>query len=141
MPRRSFRPRWASLAKLGTAVMGFSALFATETRANNSGTNPANPVGARPHAAPADIGRLLVRSEGGTLYLSEDGTRFEELVIDDSADGKRVKRLLEELEIGRDPVSVPVSRVIVADGGASPNLSKRNTKQSNDDTSQSSQGK
>jgi hypothetical protein len=114
----SFSTKWGTFSKLGTAVMGLAALFTADARATTEPGGPAK-VGAIPSSL--GIGEVLVRRDGQRVFISENGSTFEELQLDDTDDGARVKSLLNELKVGADPVSISVGRVIVADGGSSIN--------------------
>ncbi|HEX2726616.1 MAG TPA: hypothetical protein VHN20_12425 [Beijerinckiaceae bacterium] len=114
--------KWGTFAKLGTAIMGLAALFTADARAATepTGTPKDGVVPSR-----LGIGEVLVCRDGHKLYISENGVSFEELTLDDTDDGVRLSRLLNEMKIGADPVAISVGRVIVADGGSSINAPRQ----------------
>ena len=117
MPRPSLTAQWVSLTKLSTVAMSLVAFFAPQTQANTS--NRATGASIRgASSASLNTGQVMVRTDGQSLYLSEDGARYEELTLEDTAEGARLQKLLKELRVGSAPVRVPVDRLIVADGGS-----------------------
>ena len=107
----------AVVARLSTAMMGLAALFTAGAQADIAKPRPADGVdGMGPTSR--ELAEVLVRQDGGKLYISEDGTAYRELALRDTPDGVRLKKLLNELDLGPEPMAVPVGRMIVADGGA-----------------------
>ena len=118
MPRASSSLTSAILAKLGTAMVGFIALFSAGAQADIADRKP--PDGVKDDIRPTSraLAQVLVRKDGDKVYVSEDGIAYKELALRDTPDGARLKKLLNELDLGPKPMAVPVGRVIVADGGA-----------------------
>jgi hypothetical protein len=125
MPRSSFSKRWGTFSKLGTAMMGLAALFTAEAQA---ATEPTGDVKGGVTPSRSGIGEVLVRRDGHRVYISENGSAFEELQLDDTDEGVRLNRLLNELKVGAEPVRISVGRVIVADGGSSINVRKQSAR-------------
>lgn len=108
----------AVLLKLSAAMVGLAALFTAGAQADIADPRPADGVkdGMRP--ATRGLPEVLVRSDGDRVYISENGTAYDELALRDTPEGARLKRMLDDLNLGPEPIAVPVGRVIVADGGA-----------------------
>ena len=110
--------RKRSLPTLRTLMMGVAALFATDTQASTSEAKLTETLDTVPNSGRPNIGQVAVRTDGQKIYLSDDGTNFEELTIGHTVDGTRIKSLLRQLNVWMEPVIVPVRRVIFAYGGA-----------------------
>jgi hypothetical protein len=128
MRRASFSFLFTSIGRLTAAFMSFAALSATQAQASASDPTPSENV-----RRALTIGEVLVRSDGKSLYLSEDGLAFEELALDGTVEALRLKELSARLNLGPQAVSIPLNRLIVADGGAGVHVSKR-TESSHDST-------
>ena len=115
MPRPSFSWNWGILSKLGSATIALATLHTAD--ASTPPATPADGVKDPIGALRVPMGHVLLRREGDTVYISENGVPLEELVLT-SPDGLRLRRLVEELDLANGPVSVPVNRVIIADGGS-----------------------
>jgi len=104
--------------KLSAALVGFAALFTAGAHADIADHKRAEAVkdGTRP--ASRELARVLLRKDGERVYFSEDGTAYRELALHDTPDGASLKKLLNEMDLGPEAISVPVGRMIVADGGA-----------------------
>jgi hypothetical protein len=107
----------AVVAKLGMAMVGLAALFTAGAQADIAVPSPADGVDGMGPAS-QELAQILIRQDGGKVYISENGTAYRELALRDTPDGVRLKKLLNELDLGPEPMAVPVGRMIVADGGA-----------------------
>jgi hypothetical protein len=92
---RSYLPAWGAL------LLGFGALIG----------------GAR--ADRAGSGEIMVRIDGENIYISQDGSTFEQLRLGDTPETAHLKQLLRDEGADRRSVSVPVGSMIVASGGGS----------------------
>jgi hypothetical protein len=61
-------------------------------------------------------GEVLVKAKNGEIYLSEDGTRFEELPLEASPEADDLLRLLQHATVAGSSDAIRVSPMIVADG-------------------------
>src|SRR5229473_2827886 len=75
--------RWLRLPSRVALLLGLGALSA---------------AGARTDAAEAQpgVGDMVIRSDGGRIYLAEDGSNFQELQISDPAQLRALKLLIAE---------------------------------------------
>jgi hypothetical protein len=104
-------PRWTAL------FLGFGALFAADAEAGQ----PENQAGGSAGGALEDrgtAGEVVIRAEGGKIYLSENGSGFEELSLTDTPEAAHLLRLLKETGAADSTMTVPVGGIIVAEGGA-----------------------
>lgn len=118
MPQASSSFLSAVLTKLSTALVGFAALFTAGAHADIVDQKPVEGVKDGTRRASRELAQVLVRKDGDQVYFSEDGTAYRELALRDTPDGARLKKLLNEMDLGPEAISVPVGRMIVADGGA-----------------------
>jgi hypothetical protein len=117
MPRAILSFQSALATKLSTAMVGLAALFTAGAQADIADPRPAHGVdGMGPTSR--ELAQVFIRKDGGKVYISENGTAYRELALRDTPDGVRLKKLLNELDLGSEPMAVPVGRMIVADGGA-----------------------
>ena len=103
-------PKWLRLPSRIALLLGLGALSATGARADvghdirDGGTEPIS-----------SSDNLLVWSEGGRLYVSEDGSRAEELRLGDTAEARHLRQLLQQH--GAASSGVRLDRMILAGGG------------------------
>jgi secreted PhoX family phosphatase len=108
-------PKWLRLPSRIALLLGLGALSATCARADaghdmrGGGTEP---ISQDQHASSDN---LLVWSEGGRLYVSEDGSRAEELRLGDTAEARHLRQLLQQH--GAASSGVRLDRMILAGGG------------------------
>ena len=88
MPGSSSAWNWLRLPSRVALLLGLGALSAAGARANSAE--------AQPGASLAQgAGEVMVRADGGRIYLSEDGKTFEELQLGDTEAARHLRRLLE----------------------------------------------
>lgn len=68
-------------------------------------------------SALAASSQVLLRSEGETVLIAQDGTGFRELRLGDTPEAAHLRQLLRETVSGAGTVAVPVDPFIVANGG------------------------
>lgn len=107
---------FAQLPALGALMLGFGVL-AGDARADQSQHRP-------PESTPDPSGRptsnaneVAVRLEGENVFISQDGSAFEELHLGDTPEAVHLKRLLRDAGAEGHSVSIPVGAMIVASGG------------------------
>jgi hypothetical protein len=66
---------------------------------------------------PTSFGNTLIRNEGGKIYLSEGGGKFQELQLRESAEARFLKQLLEQNGTATDPADLRLNPTILAGGG------------------------
>lgn len=96
------------------ACLGIGALFAPVAQA---GVAPSAADAAAPQGH-AVAGALLVRLEGGQIFVSEGGRPFERLDLKDSTEADHLRALLEEMGGDKGAVPAHIGRSVVADGAA-----------------------
>jgi hypothetical protein len=99
-------------------LLGFGALVG-DARADRpefrpSGTTPE--PSSRSASRPDEV---AVRIDGENIYISQDGSLFEELRLGDTPEAALLKKLLRDEAADGRSVSVPVGSMIVASGGGS----------------------
>jgi hypothetical protein len=109
--------KWA-MPKLGTAMMALAALFTAGAQAATGEGKAPGRLKESINSSTSTIGQVLIRRDGERAYVSENGLTFDELDLNDTDEGRRLTRLLDALNVGSEPVRVPVDRLIVADGGS-----------------------
>jgi hypothetical protein len=104
---RSVR-RWLHLPGRVALILGLGALSTAGARADA-------PEG---HGR-AGVGDVLVRSEGGKIYLSQGGEQFQELRLGDTVEARHLRQLLEQNGAAASPAGLRLNPTILAGGGGS----------------------
>ncbi len=102
---RSLR-RWLRLPGRAALILGLGALSTAGARADT-------PEQAHRTAS----GDILIRSEGGRIYLSEAGKEFEELRLNDTAEARHLKQLLESRSRAEGAPYIRLNSTVLASGG------------------------
>lgn len=126
MSRAGLTKRWQQLSKWGTLVLGVSALVTSFAWPAKAHAPAIGPTSGSEHGA--GLNEVLLRSEGGKLYISERGGPFQELTLGDTPDTAAFRKLLREVAGLDGSVSVPVGSIIVANGGSNTDGNKPKTK-------------
>jgi hypothetical protein len=100
--------RWLRLPGHIALVLGLGALSSVAARANEPEFRP------DPQDNSMAFGGVLIRTEGGKIYLSEGGKEFRELQMKGTAETRYLKQLLDE----NKGAVVRVDPMTVADSGA-----------------------
>jgi hypothetical protein len=98
--------RWLRLPSRGALILGLGALPTTALQADAPEQN-----------TPTSFGNVLMRTEGGKIYLSEGGKKFQELQLRDSAEARFLKQLLEQNGTATAPAGLLLNPTIFAGGG------------------------
>jgi hypothetical protein len=106
---RSVR-RWLRLPGRAALVLGLGALTTAAARADMPGPSQSHPTA---------LGDLVIRSEGGKIYLSEGGRDFQELQLSDTAEARHLKQLIEERGEAQGTPHLRLNPTILAGGGGS----------------------
>lgn len=106
MSRAKLRKIWSHLPAWGALLLGGGALVS----------------GARADVQPQPPGppehQVVVKLDGENIFISQDGSNFEELRLGDTREALLFRKLLrDEVSDGRT-VTIPVGSMIVASGGA-----------------------
>lgn len=106
------------LSGWGALMLGVGALFASDAQASRSDVELSERAasGVRTPAGAHD--QVLIRTEGGKVYVSQGGGAFRELSVGDTPEGAYLKQLLGELGAAGSSISVPVGSIVVANGGS-----------------------
>jgi len=62
---------------------------------------------------------VVVKIDGEKLFISQDGSHFEELRLGDTREALHLRKLLRDEVSDGQSVTLPVGSMIVASGGAS----------------------
>src|SRR5688572_11452223 len=92
--------RWLRLPSRIALLLGLGALSAAGARADAALDRPGCGVEPLSHGDPANVGELLIRAEGGRIYLAEgglaEGAEFRELQLRDIPEAHLLQQLIEE---------------------------------------------
>jgi hypothetical protein len=118
MSREKLKSIWLQLPAWGALLLGFGALLGPEARADQSRIqrSPESQSAKRP-AAQSD--EVTIRLDGETIYVSQGGSRFEELRVGNTLEAAHLRKLLRDAGAVGQSVSVPIGSMIVASGGGS----------------------
>jgi hypothetical protein len=117
MSRAKLRKIWSHLPAWGALLLGFGALIGG-ARADR----PELPSGTTPEPSSRSSSRsneVAVRIDGENIYISQDGSTFEELYLGDTPEAAHLRKLLRDEGADGRSVSIPVGSMIVASGGGS----------------------
>jgi len=118
------RKRLQRFGKWGALALGFGGLFAANAAAERSELRSfATGIPSSQHRDVND-GTVLVRLEGGIIFVAEQGGAFEPLALKDSRQAEELRKLLDGAGAAAQPVSVPIGAMIVANGGAAGDANK-----------------
>jgi len=106
MPTSRSLVRWLRLPSRVALILGLGALPTTGLKADAPEQNN-----------PTSFGNVLIRSEGGKIYLSEGGGKFQELQLRDSAEARLLRQLLEQNGTATAPAGLRLNPTILAGGG------------------------
>jgi hypothetical protein len=117
MLRAKLRNIWSHLPAWGALLLGLGALIG-DARADRPELRPAGAT-PEPSQSASRSGEVAVRIDGEKIYISQDGSTFEELRLGDTPEAAHLKQLLRDAGPDGRSVSVPVGSMIVASGGGS----------------------
>jgi hypothetical protein len=118
MSRAKLRKIWSHLPAWGALLLGFGALIG-DARADRPEFRPSGTTPEPSSQSASKSDEVAVRIEGENIYISQDGSTFEELRLGDTPEAAHLKRLLRDEGADGRSVSVPVGSMIVASGGGS----------------------
>lgn len=101
---------WLRLPGRIAMLLGLGALSVAGARADAPAAEPG--LGMAPNP-----GAVLVRAEGGRIYLSEHGGAFEELRLGDTAEARLLRQLLESQGAAADANGIRLHPTILAGAG------------------------
>jgi hypothetical protein len=108
----------SQLPALGALMLGFGVL-AGEARADRSQLQPLEATPDPSERSASNSNEAAIRLDGEKVYISQNGSAFEELRLGDTPEAMHLKRLLRDAGAEGQSVSVPVGAMIVASGGGS----------------------
>jgi hypothetical protein len=127
MSRANIKQSLFWLSKWLAFILGCGALFAGEAQADKSQVQPVGAMGPS-----TLLGRssdeVLIRVDGEKIYISQGGSFFKELSLDDAPMATYFKELLRDATTTNGEIAVPVGHIIVANGGSAANGAKKNKK-------------
>ena len=110
MGKSGYACKWMRLPTRLALLLGMGALSAAGARAEA-------PDAERAATRSPSVGEMLIRTEGGRVYLSEGGKGFQELQLGDSSQARLVKQLLERRDAGAGGATIPLHPTILAGAG------------------------
>lgn len=112
MPESWSMRKWMCLPSRIALLLGLGALSVAGARADSAEAQPDAGLAA-------GFGDLLVRAEGGRIYLSEGGKGFHEVQMGDTAPARRLRQLLEKDGAVAGPADIRLRPTILAGSGGS----------------------
>ncbi|MGA7805960.1 hypothetical protein [Bradyrhizobium sp.] len=94
-------------------------MFAGGARADQSWHRPSESAPDPSVGSVSNLNEVAIRLEGDNVFISQDGSVFEELRLGDTPEAAHLRRLLRDAGAQGQSVSVPVGAMIVASGGGS----------------------
>jgi hypothetical protein len=109
---RGFRNlrKWLCLPGRVGLLLGLGALSVTGSRAEPAAPAPTTPPSPT-------LGGLSIRSEGGRIYVAENGKDFREIELADTPETRRLAQMLEEREAGSPGSEIALYFMILAGAG------------------------
>ena len=117
MSRPNLRKNLRRLPKLGALALGFGGLFVAEAPAENSKFQPIGTSPGPSRQRDLALDAVVMRLNGETIYISQRGGAFEELVLGNTQQATYLRQLLRDAGAAERPVSVPIGSIVVANGG------------------------
>ncbi len=106
-------PRWLRLPGRAALLLGLGALSTAGARADTPQPPSGGVVPGAQDQQP-DSASLLLRVEGGRVYLSEADGEFRELPLGDTPEARRLRQLIEDRGAGGD---LRLNPTVLAGGG------------------------
>src|SRR4051812_10774030 len=103
--------KWLRLPGRVGLLLGLGALSVTGARANTAAPLPA--------ADPVVSGGLSIRSEGGGIYVAENGRDFQEIRLGDTQEARHLAQLLAGREPKSGEAGIKLAPLILAGAGGS----------------------
>jgi hypothetical protein len=123
MSRANIKQNLFWLSKWLAFILGCGALFAGEARADKSQIQPVGAMGPS-NLLGLNSDEVLIRVDGEKIYISQGGSLFKELSLDDAPMATYFKELLRDAATTNGEIAVPVGPIIVANGGSAANGAK-----------------
>lgn len=123
MSRANIKQNLFWLSKWLAFILGCGALFAGAAQADKSQIQPAGAMGPSTRLD-LNSGQVLLRIEGEKISISQGGSLFKELSLDDAPMATYFKELLRDATTANGEIAVPVGHIIVANGGSGANGTK-----------------
>lgn len=123
MRRTNLKESLFRLSKWVAFILGCGALVAGEAQANTSQIQPVGTVGPS-NLRGLNSGQVLLRLEGEKIFISQDGSKFNELSLADAPATNYLKELLRDASTAGGEITVPLGPIIVANGGSGTNGDK-----------------
>jgi hypothetical protein len=110
--------RWFRLPSRIALLLGLGALSAAAARADTGLDQAGEGITPPAHGGQTSPGNLVIRTEGGRIYLSEGGGEFHELRLRDMAEARLLQQLVQRNGEAAT-AGIRLAPVILAgDGGA-----------------------
>jgi hypothetical protein len=98
-------------------LLGLGALSAAGARADTGLDQPGAGPAPLARGDQASAGEVLIRTEGGRIYLSERGGEFQELRLGNIPEAHLLKQLLDGVDAAAGSTGIRLSPVILAGNG------------------------
>ena len=108
---------WSQLPTWAALMLGFGALVAGEAQADRAQLASPEAIPEPSRQLASKLNEVAVRIEGDNIYISQDGSQFEELRLGDTPEAARLRKMLRDAGAAGQSISVPVGAMIVASGG------------------------
>ena len=115
MPQAILRKSWLRLSRWCVLMLG--AVFASSAWGERPEMKTPGTAAAPSAQRDPLLGEVLVRAEGTKIYISQGGSPFEELSLEETSDASVLRNLLSDAGAAKTPISIPVGSIIVASGG------------------------
>jgi hypothetical protein len=111
--------RWLRLPSRIALLLGLGALSAAAARADTGLDQAGEGIAPLAHRDQASLGDLVIRTEGGRIYLSEGGGEFHELRLRDIGEAHLLQQLVQRNGATVGAAGIRLAPTILAgDGGA-----------------------
>jgi hypothetical protein len=110
--------RWLRLPSRIALLLGLGALSAAGARADTGRGQPGAGIAPVAQGLQAGLGEVLIRTEGGRIYVSEGGREFRELQLTDTAHARMLKELLQNNSAEATAATRLTPMLLAGDGGS-----------------------
>jgi hypothetical protein len=109
---------WLRLPSRIALLLGFGALSAAGAQASTTEIDVGKEAARVPQQSAKSFGELAIWSDGGRIYVSEPGKPAHELDLQDTAEARQLKQMLErDGAVAASPRVLPNRLILVGGGG------------------------
>jgi len=132
MPSAKLKNVGSKLPALGAIALGVGALFAGSAQAERLEAQPIKATPEQSRGSASSANEVAIRIDGNNVYISQNGSLFEQVQLGDTPEAAHLKKLLRDAGADGQSISVPIGATIVASGGGSGKGEKPKEKTSSD---------